>query len=151
MNPDAILAGGTQLRDDKPGPPILTVKGGIDNRPMPVSVSLGDLNGDGLADIAAMENPGYLRVYFNSGTPQEPKFEKGELAPLFLSRISDSDPTLSWISNPSKNKDYWYARQTNRIHLIFLIPNSGNAQRPEFRTPPDLFRAMLPTSKDQAR
>ena len=170
VNPDAILAGGTQLRDDKPGPPILTVEGGIDNRPMAVSVSLGDLNGDGLTDIAAMENPGYLRVYFNSGTPQEPKFEKGELAPLFLSRISDSDPTLSWISNPSKNKDYWYARQTNRIHLtdltrsgkkdlvignylgeVFLIPNSGNAQRPEFRTPPDLFRAMLPTSKDQAR
>ena len=36
--------GGTHLRDDKPGPPILTVEGGIDNRPMPVSVSLGDLN-----------------------------------------------------------------------------------------------------------
>lgn len=170
VNQDAVLAGGTQLRDDKPGPPILTTEGGIDNRPMPVSVSLGDLNADGLLDIAAMENPGYLRVYFNSGTPQQPKFEKGELAPFFISRIRDSDPTLGWISNPSKNKDFWYVRQSNRIHLtditrsgkkdllignylgeVFLIPNSGSAQRPDFRTPPDLFKAMLPTSKDMAR
>ncbi len=170
VNPDAVLAGGTALRDEKPGPPILTAEGGIDNRPMPVSVSLGDLNGDGLADIAAMENPGYLRVYFNSGTPQEPKYEKGELAPFFISRIRDSDPTLSWITNPSKNKDFWYARQTNRIHLtdlarsgkkdllvgnylgeVFLIPNSGSPQRPEFRTPADLAKAMVPTSKDIAR
>lgn len=170
VNPDAVLAGGTALRDEKSGPPILTAEGGIDNRPMPVSVSVGDLNSDGLPDIAAMENPGYLRVYFNSGTPQEPKFEKGELAPFFISRISDSDPTLSWISNPSKNKDFWYARQSNRIHLsemarsgkkdllignylgeVFLIPNSGSTQRPEFRTPADLSRVMIPTSKDLAR
>jgi hypothetical protein len=170
VNHDAILAGGTQLRDDQSGPPILTAEGGIDNRPMPVSVSIADLNGDGLPDIAAMENPGYLRVYFNTGTPQEPKFEKGELAPFFISRIRDSDPTLSWISNPSKNKDFWYARQSNRIHLtdlarsgkkdlvignylgeVFLIPNTGTPQRPEFRTPADLFRVMLPTSKDMAR
>jgi hypothetical protein len=170
VNPEGVLAGGTALRDEKSGPPILTAEGGIDNRPMPVSVSLGDLNADGLTDIAAMENPGYLRVYFNSGTPQEPKFEKGELAPFFISRISDSDPTLSWISNPSKNKDFWYARQSNRIHLselaksgkkdlvignylgeVFLIPNSGTTARAEFRTPGDLAKAMIPTSKGDAR
>jgi hypothetical protein len=170
VNQDAVLAGGTQLREDKPGPPILTAEGGIDYRPMPVSVSIADLNGDNLPDIAAMENPGYLRVYFNSGTPQQPKFEKGELAPFFISRISDSDPTLFWISNPSKNKDFWYARQSNRIHAtdllrsgkkdllignyageVFLIPNTGSAQRPEFRTPADIAKAMLHTSKDVAR
>ncbi len=170
VNADGVLAGGTRLREEKPGPPILTTEGGIDYRPMPVSVSVADLNNDGLPDIAAMENPGYLRVYFNSGTPQQPKFEKGELAPFFISRISDSDPTLSWISNPSKNKDFWYARQTNRIHPtdilrsgkkdllignyageLFLVPNTGSAQKPEFRTPPDLGKAMLHTSRDAAR
>ncbi len=170
VNPDGVLAGGTRLREEKPGPPILTAEGGIDNRPMPVSVSIADFNKDGLPDIAAMENPGYLRVYFNSGTPQQPKFEKGELAPFFISRISDSDPTLSWISNPSKNKDFWYARQTNRIHAtdilrsgkkdlvignyageLFLVPNTGTPQKPEFRTPPEIGKAMLHTSKDAAR
>jgi hypothetical protein len=170
VNADGVLAGGTRLREDKPGPPILTAEGGIDNRPMPVSVSVADFNADGLLDIAAMENPGYLRVYFNSGTPQEPKFEKGELAPFFISRISDSDATLFWISNPSKNKDFWYARQTNRIHAtdilrsgkkdlvignyageLFLIPNTGSAQKPEFKSPADLGKAMLHTSRDVAR
>ena len=170
VNPEGVLAGGTAVHFGKSGPPILTAEGGISYRPMPVSVALDDLNGDGLLDIAAMENPGYLRVYFNSGTPQQPKFEKGDLAPFFISRIANSDPTLAWIPNPNKNRDYWYVRQTNRIHPtgilrsgkkdllignyageLFLIPNTGSAQKPEFLTPADLGKAMLHTSRDVAR
>jgi hypothetical protein len=176
VNHDGVLAGGTQLHkrafsvDEYPGPPILTAEGGIGHRPMPISVSIADLNGDNLLDITAMENPGYLRVYFNSGTPQQPKFEKGELAPFFISRILNSDPTLSWIPESNKYGDFWYVRQTNRIHAtdllrsgkkdllmgnyageVFLIPNTGSAQRPEFRTPADIAKVMLHTSKDVAR
>jgi len=171
VNPDGVLAGSTVVHFGwKPGPPILTAEGGIDNRPMPISVALDDLNADGLLDIAAMENPGYLRVYFNSGTPQQPKFDKGELAPFYISRVANSDPTLSWISNPNKNKDFWFVRQTNRIHFsdilrsgkknllignyageLFLVPNTGSSQKPEFRSPADLARVMIHTSGDAAR
>ena len=57
----------------------LTLSGAITDAPMPVSVSVADMNADGLLDILAMDVVGYLRVYFNSGSKEEPKFTYGEL------------------------------------------------------------------------
>jgi len=74
--------------------PILSTSGAIDETAMPISISIADMNGDGLMDIVAMDPLGYLRIYFNSGTKTEPKFTMGELASIFLSRIDSSDPTL---------------------------------------------------------
>lgn len=162
VNSEGFLAGETGGRHGRIGPPVLGAGGGVYDQSLPVSVSVADLNGDGLQDIAAMDYPGQLRVYFNSGTPTEPKFSVGELAPLFLSRILNTDPTLQWIPNPSRNQDYGFIRHGQRIHLadllktgkkdlvagnylgeILVVPNTGSAQRPEFRTPANLQQARL--------
>lgn len=143
--------------------PILTTSGVIADSSMPVSVSVADLNGDQLPDIAAMDVLGYLRIYFNSGTKQEPKFTVGELASLFLSRINPTDPTLQGVKAEN-------ARQGQRICLsdifrsgkkdlvignylgeIMLIPNAGSGVKPDFRQPSTLASVIIPTMKDSLK
>lgn len=78
---------------------VLGADGKIGQQTMPISVSAGDLNGDGLNDIAIMDGQGFLRVHFNTGTKQEPKFGPAEFSslllnpsPLKLSAIETEDP-----------------------------------------------------------
>ena len=144
---------------------ILTTSGTIDpeGTNMPVSVAVADLNGDGLPDIAVMDVLGYLRVYFNSGTKTEQKFTVAEVADLFLSRISPTDPTLQGVRDV-------HARQGQRICLydithsgkkdlvignylgeILLIPNSGSVGKPDFRQPTSIASVIIPTMKDSLK
>lgn len=63
---------------------VLATDGDIKEQDMPVSVSAGDLNGDGLPDIAMMDGNGVLRIYFNIGSASEPKFKQAEFSKLLL-------------------------------------------------------------------
>lgn len=63
---------------------VLGADGQIGQQTMPVSVSAGDLNKDGLNDIAIMDGQGFLRVHFNTGTKQVPKFGPAEFSSLLL-------------------------------------------------------------------
>ena len=63
---------------------VLGAYGEVGQQTMPISVSAGDLNGDGLNDIAIMDGQGFLRVHFNTGTKQEPKFGPAEFSSLLL-------------------------------------------------------------------
>ena len=142
--------------------PVLTASGSIQETSMPVSVSIADMNGDQLPDIAAMDVLGYLRVYFNSGSKTEPKFTVGELASIFLSRIDPADPTLQGVKTKT-------ARQGQRIHLsdiarsgkkdlvignylgeIMLLPNASGV-RPEFKQPTNFAQVLIPTMKDSLK
>jgi hypothetical protein len=63
---------------------VLGADGKVGQQTMPISVSAGDLNSDGLNDIAIMDGQGFLRVHFNTGTKQEPKFGPAEFSSLLL-------------------------------------------------------------------
>ena len=89
---------------------------------MPVSVAVGDFNGDGLPDIMASDPLGYIRIYFNSGTNQEPKFTVGELSLPFLAfpesfppwmppNLSDQDPDNKYVSEKGRYLARWGARR----------------------------------------
>jgi hypothetical protein len=83
---------------------VLSADGKIGQQTMPVSVSAGDLNKDGLNDIAIMDGQGFLRVHFNTGTKQEPKFGPAEFSSLLLNptplRLSD----LESVESKEKSK-----------------------------------------------
>ena len=63
---------------------------------MPVGVTVGDLNGDKLPDILSTDPLGYVRIYLNEGSPNEPKFGAGELSLPFLARPDGKEP---WMPN----------------------------------------------------
>lgn len=143
--------------------PVLTTSGTIADTSMPISVSVADLNGDQLPDIATMDVLGYLRVFFNSGTKTEPKFTVAELGTLFLSRVNPADPSLQGVKAEN-------ARQGQRIFLsdimrsgkkdliignylgeIFLVPNAGSGVRPDYRQPSNIAQVLIPTMKDSLK
>jgi len=144
--------------------PILTGSGTIADSSMPLSVSVADMNADGLPDIVTMDVVGYLRIFFNTGTPTEPKFAVGDLAGIFLSRISADDKSLVGADATNKN-----LRLGARIHVtdmfktgkkdiilgnymgeIMQLLNAGTIQKPEFRQPGSISQIILPTSKNPA-
>jgi FG-GAP-like repeat len=138
---------------------VLALSGAIADTPMPISVSVADMNADGLSDLVTMDVLGYLRIFFNSGTQTEPKFTRGELAGIFLTRSPKNDPTIG--------REYPNARLAPRIFPtdmrksgrkdlivgnylgeVFFVPNAGSAQSPEFKQPPNISRLLIPTMKD---
>lgn len=142
--------------------PVLTTKGDINDTAMPLSVSVADMNNDKLLDIVSMDVLGYLRIFFNSGTPQEPKFTIGELGGIFLTRTDEKDPILG-----GSEKAADHARMAPRISAtdmlksgkkdliignylgeILLVPNVGSAQSPDFKQPANLSAVTIPTMKD---
>ncbi|MDX2080945.1 MAG: VCBS repeat-containing protein [Terrimicrobiaceae bacterium] len=155
---DGVDASGF-LAGERGALPVLTTSGTIADTSMPISVSVADMNGDSLLDIATMDILGYLRIFFNSGTKEAPAFTVGELSTLFLSRF----PPSPLYTGPRAE----ILRQGQRIHLtdmmrsgrkdlvignyfgeIFLIPNAGSGARPEFRQPADVGRMVIPTMKN---
>ncbi|GAB4168969.1 MAG: hypothetical protein Fur0032_07360 [Terrimicrobiaceae bacterium] len=164
---DGVDASG-YLAGERGGLPVLTTSGAIAESSMPVSVSVADMNGDGKLDIVSMDVIGYLRIYFNTGTPTEPKFELGDLAGVFLSRVGPRDPLRTEIqaSVDRVNK----ARQGPRVlattmfksgkrdllignyigELIGLM-NSGTSIAPDFRQPASVESLLIPTTADKTR
>ena len=151
--------------------PILNNKGGISEAPMPVSVAVGDLNKDGLLDIAAADPLGYIRIYFNSGSKNAPTFTHGEFTLPFLAFAEGRPP---W-SITRGGRVGWYRlwhnrRRVIRISLVdvantgkldllagnyfgdlLLIRNSGTPNVPRYDQPPTIDRVMIKTSKDPNR
>ena len=150
------------LSGERGAVPILTTSGVISESAMPISVGVADMNNDSKADIVTMDVLGYLRIFFNSGTPQEPKFTIGELGGIFLTRTWIKDPTLGGAEGAadtarlaprifptdimkSGKKDLIVG---NYIGEILLVPNAGSAQSPDFKQPADIGRVVIPTMKE---
>jgi FG-GAP-like repeat len=136
----------------------LTLGGSIGDTAMPVSVAVADMNADGLQDILSMDMLGYLRIYFNSGSKEEPKFTMGELAEVFLTRTAPKDPTIGREYPAARLAPRIFAADTtksgkkdlfvgNYLGEIFLVPNAGSAQAPDFKQPPNISQLLIPTMK----
>ncbi len=153
------------LTGERGAVPILQNSGAIGESAMPVSVSVADMNGDQLPDIVTMDVLSYLRIFFNSGTPQEPKFTIGELGGIFLSRTQRKDPILDGAEGSAD-----HARMATRVFPtdimksgkkdlivgnyigeVLLIPNAGSVQVPDFKQPAEVGRMAIPTMKDSTR
>jgi hypothetical protein len=150
------------LSGERGAVPILTASGVISDSAMPISVGVADMNTDGKPDIVSMDVLGYLRIFFNSGTPQEPKFTVGELGGIFLTRVPSNDPILGGVAGAagqarlaprlfatdimkSGKKDLIIG---DYIGEVLLVPNTGSAQSPDFKQPADVSRLAVPTMKD---
>jgi hypothetical protein len=155
--------------------PVLNESGNVAETPMPVAVAVGDLNGDGLADLLSSDPLGYLRVYFNRGSKEQPKFTTGEIATPWLAS-GEGDPPwrppgLSGGNEISGWNQKWAKRRlgvrvsladltgTGKLDLVagnyfgdlFIVRNSGTAQTAQFPQPQPLAKAMVPTRKDSTR
>ncbi|MGC3989603.1 MAG: VCBS repeat-containing protein [Chthoniobacteraceae bacterium] len=128
----------------------------------PVSVAVGDLNGDDLPDLLVADPRGYFTVYFNSGTKTAPKFTHGEVLPVYVSRPTPT-PGLNRFEYLTAMPDMLYAAP--RIDLyplsgrgvldivvgayggdLLVLKNSGGPKTPVFRQPPNLQSILLQTS-----
>ncbi len=152
--------------------PALNESGNVAETPMPVGVAAGDLNGDGLTDILSSDPLGYLRIYFNTGSKEQPKFAAGELTlPWLASGEGDPPWTPPMLGGEQEvggwNQKWGKRRQGVRASLadlagsgkqdlvagnyfgdIFVVRNAGSAQVPQFPQPPSVAKAAIPTMKD---
>ncbi len=143
--------------------PVLTTSGTIAETSMPISASVADMNNDGKLDIVTMDVIGYIRVFFNTGTAQEPKFTVGDLAGVFLSRLTDQE----MAAQGAVTRTFRMGGRLNATDLfktgkkdliignyggeVLQLLNAGSAQVPDFRQPPDVGRIAIPTSKDPTK
>ena len=155
--------------------PVLNASGSVAETPMPVGVAVGDLNSDGLPDIVSSDPLGFVRIYFNSGSKEQPKFTSGELSPPWLASGEGDPPWIPPMLGGEQEVGGWNQkwakrRQGVRISLadltgsgkldlvagnyfgdIFVIRNNGSAQAPQFAQPPSVAKAAIPTMKDPVR
>ncbi|MFV0337656.1 MAG: FG-GAP repeat domain-containing protein [Chthoniobacterales bacterium] len=137
--------------------PILTQSGSISDNSMPVSVSIADMNNDGLNDIVTSDVFGYMRIYFNAGSKTEPKFTTGELIPVFISRGRDRrlpEKANQGVRIAAANFSGGSSNDLvigNYIGEIMLLKNAGSPMVPKFVQPPDVSKIIIPTSKDGRR
>lgn len=143
---------------------ILTQAGTISSAPMPVSVTVGDLNDDGLSDIMTSDALGYVRTYLNSGTKTQPKFTVGVLTTPYLNLPFDV-AEAEIAKGFGKRARAWVQRRNSvRISLanlggkyalvvgnyfgeIFNLPQAGSAGAVSFAQPPSLAKAMISFAK----
>ena len=151
--------------------PVLNASGDVADTPMPAGVAVGDLNGDGLPDILSSDPLGYVRIYFNEGSQEEPKFVAGQLTFPWLASGEGAPPwrpegmqpwellawNLKWAQrrfgvraslSDVSGRGKLEMMAGNYFGDVFLIPNAGSAEAPLFAQPPSVAGAVMPTTKD---
>jgi hypothetical protein len=114
-----------KLGDTLPLTSLLTIAG-KDRRGQPTTIGTGDYNKDGLFDIVLGDPSGQVFIAVNSGTPQEPKFEK-------IDALNGVDV---WTDNISQAPNWDFddgSSQGNALGYSKVVTNETdpNAQVPE--------------------
>ena len=140
--------------------PALTQSGTIGDTAMPISVAIADMNGDGKMDIVTSDVVGYFRVYFNQGTPEQPKFDDGELIPVFLTRSVAQNYQTAELTRYRAQRIYVgnFAKSGkndmligNYIGEVLSLKNEGTTTSPDFRQPKSRASIAIPTTEDSTR
>ena len=131
-------------------------KGDLFGRPIPISVALADMTGDGRLDIVTMDPRNYIRIFFNLGTPEEPKFATGDIAP-FVMRPTPEDAIFRALGGDGSAAERSGIAYTGYVYGgricvtdtfrtgakdifmgnyggdFYYIKNEGSSSKPEFR------------------
>jgi len=138
---------------------LLTASGAIGQVSVAPAVAIADMDSDGLQDIVTADAQGYVRVYFNQGTPAEPKFGTAEVAALYLGvpppgllvtwrpPMARLAPRISIVNNGGR-QDILVGNYNGEI---LMIRNDGFPTRPAFRQPADFSRIIIPTTEKPDR
>jgi len=133
---------------------LLTASGAIGQVSVAPAVAIADMDSDGLQDIVTADAQGYVRVYFNQGTPAEPKFGTAEVAALYLGvpptglpPMARLAPRISIVNNGGR-QDILVGNYNGEI---LMIRNEGSPNRPAFRQPLDFSRITIPTTEKPDR
>lgn len=133
---------------------LLTEAGGIGQVSVAPSVAVADMNGDSLPDIITADAQGYVRIYFNQGDRQNPKFGFAEVLPVYLGvpppnmpAYTRLAPRISIVMNGGR-PDILVGNYNGEI---FFLRNEGAPNRPVFRQPADISRIAIPTTSTPDR
>ena len=142
---------GVDAKDFLSGNPVgayaVTENGKVGSLAMPMTVYFADMNGDKRPDIVSCDPAGIVRVYFNSGTPTEPKFTHAEIVPIFPPQVAkderwDRNGYWTWPhSIPKMTLFDWHKRNApdlvfgNYTGDIFMVDNTGSSSAPAFPQP----------------
>ncbi len=134
---------------------ILLESGSVGAYPMPPSIALEDMNNDKLLDLVVADPAAYIRIYFNQGTAQAPKFGIAEMVSLWVPAPPPGQQGLGGFYNnrtpikialaPMRNPGVKDLVVGNYLGELYLFPNTGSAMSPEFRQPTDVTKNRIDT------
>jgi hypothetical protein len=135
----------------------LTETGRVGGLPMPLSVNFVDMNGDKLPDIVSADPEGIVRVHFNAGTREAPKWTHAEVVPIYPPMVAKDErwdrglwtwhhgiPKISFFDwNKRGMPDLIFG---NYAGDIVMVANSGTPTNPAYAQPAAYAKARVPIS-----